>query len=164
MPEGRLKAYWAAAAVFALDRLTKVVIEHRVAESADYRVIPGFFDIVHSANRGVAFGIFNESSVEWRSMALILVSVAAVIVIGAYLWRARRIDSATLWGLALILGGAAGNALDRILSGRVTDFLDFHVGEYHWYTFNVADSGVVIGSALLILDMLRTKRQAANVS
>ena len=97
-------------------------------------------------------------------MALILVSVAAVIVIGAYLWRARRIDSATLWGLALILGGAAGNALDRILSGRVTDFLDFHVGEYHWYTFNVADSGVVIGSALLILDMLRTKRQAANVS
>ena len=163
MAEGRLKAYAAAAAVFGLDRLTKVIIEHRVSESASYRVIPGFFDIVHSENRGVAFGIFNDSTFEWRSLALILVSVAAVIFVSAYLWRARHIDSATLWGLALILGGAAGNAFDRIVSGRVTDFLDFHIGGHYWPTFNVADSGVVIGSGLLLLDMLFAKRRAANV-
>jgi len=163
MPEGRIKACAAAAAVFALDRLTKVVIERRVAESADYRVIPGFFDIVHSANRGVAFGMFNDSAFAWRTLALGLVNVAAVIAIVAFLWRARHIGPSTLWGLALILGGAAGNGLDRIVSGRVTDFLDFHIGEYYWPTFNVADSCVVIGSALLILDMLLTKRQAANV-
>jgi signal peptidase II len=70
----------------------------------------------------------------------------------------------TLWGLALILGGAAGNGLDRIVSGRVTDFLDFYLGGYHWPAFNVADSSIVIGSGLLILDMLRTKRPAPNVS
>jgi signal peptidase II len=163
MAEGRIKAYAAAAAVFGLDRLTKRIIEQRVSESATYPVIPGFFDIVHSENRGVAFGIFNDSAVEWRSLALIVVAVAAVIVVSVFLWRARHIDSGVLWGLALILGGAAGNAFDRIVSGRVTDFLDFYIGAYHWPAFNVADSGVVIGSGLLLVDMLRSKGQAANV-
>ena len=92
-----------------------------------------------------------------------MVAVAAVIFVGVYLWRARHIDRMTLWGLALILGGAAGNAFDRIVSGRVTDFLDFYAGGYHWPAFNVADSGVVIGSGLLLLDILLSKRQAANV-
>jgi signal peptidase II len=94
---------------------------------------------------------------------LILVAVVAVIFVSVYLWRAQHIDTATLWGLALILGGAAGNAFDRIVSGRVTDFLDFYIGAHHWPTFNVADSGVVIGSGLLLLDMLLAKQQAANV-
>jgi signal peptidase II len=163
MPEGRLKAYAAAAAVFGLDRLTKVIIEQRVSESATCRVIPGFFNIVHSENRGVAFGIFNDSAFQWRSLVLIVVAVVAVVFVGAYLLRARHIDTATLWGLALILGGAAGNAVDRIVSGRVTDFLDFYIGDYHWPTFNVADSGVVVGSGLLLLDMLLSKRRTANV-
>jgi signal peptidase II len=163
MAEGRLKAYLAAAAVFGLDRLTKLVIERWVPESVSYRVIPGFFDIVHSENRGVAFGIFNDSTFEWRNLALIAVAVAAVIFISIYLWRARQVDTAMLWGMALILGGAAGNAIDRIVSGRVTDFLEFYIGEYHWPTFNMADSALVIGSGLLLLDMLRSK-QAANVS
>jgi signal peptidase II len=163
MAEARLKAYAAATAVFGLDRLTKAIVEQRVSESASYRVIPGFFDIVHSENRGVAFGIFNDSAVEWWSLALIVVAVVAVVFVGVYLWRERQIDTATLWGLALIMGGAAGNAFDRIVSGRVTDFLDFYIGNYHWPTFNVADSGVVVGSGLLLLDMLLSKRQAANV-
>jgi len=163
MAEGRFRAYAVAAGVFGLDRLTKRIIEQRVSESATYKVIPGFFDIVHSENRGVAFGILNDSAVEWRSVALILVAVAAVIFVSAYLWRARHIDAPLLWGLALILGGAAGNAFDRIVSGRVTDFLEFYIGEYHWPTFNVADSAIVIGSGLLLVDMLRSKRQAANV-
>ncbi|MGA2041418.1 MAG: signal peptidase II [Bryobacteraceae bacterium] len=164
MAEGRIRAYAVAASVFALDRVTKTIVERRVSESAAYPVIPGFFDIVHTENHGVAFGVFNDSAFEWRTLALIVVSVAAVIFVSAYLWRARHIDGATLWGLALILGGAAGNAFDRVVSGRVTDFLDVYIGVYHWPTFNVADSCVVVGSGLLILDMLRTKRQAANVS
>lgn len=163
MAEGRFKAYAAAAAVFGLDRLTKWIIEQRVSESAACRVIPGFFDIVHSENRGVAFGIFNDSAVAWRPLALILVAVIAVIFVSVFLWRARHIDAIMLWGLALILGGAAGNAFDRIVSGRVTDFLEFYIGEYHWPTFNVADSAIVIGSGLLLVDMLLSKRQAANV-
>jgi len=164
MADIRMKAYGAAVAVFALDRLTKWIIESRVSFSATYKVIPGFFDIVNSQNRGVAFGILNDSTSEWRTTLLVVASIAAVILVSVVLWNAQRLDRLLLWGLALILGGAAGNVFDRILWGRVTDFLLFYVGEYQWPTFNVADSAIVIGSALLLLDQFRPKRQAANVS
>jgi signal peptidase II len=159
----RLRAYSAAAAVFALDRLTKWIVETRVSFADTYKVIPGFFDIVRSQNRGVAFGLFNESTFEWRTTLLVLLSAAAVVVVSAVLWKAQQLDRPSLWGLALILGGAGGNLLDRILWGRVTDFLDCYLGDYHWPTFNVADSALVVGSGLLLIDLLRPKRQAANV-
>jgi len=164
MVDIRLKAYIAAAAVFALDRLTKWIIETRVSFLDTYRVIPGFFDIVRSQNRGVAFGIFNDSTSEWRTVLLIVASVAAVAAIGVLLWNARRLDRYSVWGFALILGGAAGNVFDRIVSGQVTDFLLLYVGQYQWPTFNVADSAIVTGSGLLLLDLLKSKRQASNVS
>ena len=162
MADFRTKAYGAAALVFALDRLTKWLIETRVSFLDSYHVIPGFFDIVHSENRGVAFGIFNDSTSEWRTTLLVVASIAAVLVVSFMLWR-DQLDRKSMWGLSLILGGAAGNVFDRIVWGRVTDFLDFYVGSYHWHTFNLADSAIVIGSGLLLLDLLRTKRQTANV-
>ena len=94
---------------------------------------------------------------------LIVLSIAAVIFVSAMLWRPERLDRTSRWGLALILGGAAGNVIDRIAWGQVTDFLEFYVGGYHWPTFNVADSAIVIGSGLLLVELLRPKRQAANV-
>jgi signal peptidase II len=163
MADLRAKAYGASVLVFALDRFTKWLVETRVSVVDTIRVIPGFFDIVHSQNKGVAFGLFNDSTNEWRTTALVVLSLAAVAFIGAMLWRPEKLDRLSLWGLALVLGGAAGNVCDRLLWGRVTDFLEVYLGEYHWPTFNVADSAIVIGSALLILDMLRPKRQAANV-
>jgi signal peptidase II len=108
--------------------------------------------------------VFNDSVSAWRTGLLVLGSIAAVVVITAMLWKAEKLDRKTMWGCALILGGAAGNLVDRILFGQVTDFLLFHVGEYQWPTFNVADSAIVIGSGLLLLDLLRTKRREANVS
>src|SRR5947199_10515769 len=164
MVDIRLKAYIAAAAVFALDRLTKWIIETRVSFLDTYRVIPGFFDIVRSQNRGVAFGIFNDSTSEWRTTLLVIASVAAVAVVSAMLWNARKLDRYSLWGLSLILGGAAGNVFDRIVSGQVTDFLLIYIGEHQWPTFNVADSAIVVGSGLLLMDLLRSKRQATHVS
>lgn len=164
MVDLRWKAYGAAGGIVVLDRLTKWLIESRVSFLDTYRVIPGFFDIVHSQNRGVAFGMFNDSTSEWRTVLLVVASIAAVLVISTMLWKAERLDRKTLWGCALILGGATGNLVDRLLWGRVTDFLLFHVGEYQWPTFNVADSAIVLGSGLLLIDLLRTKRQAANVS
>jgi signal peptidase II len=139
------------------------MVQTRLSAMDTYRVIPGFFDIVHSENRGVAFGIFNDSSSEWRTTLLIVLTVGAVIVLSAMLWNAHRMAGYCLWGLALILGGAAGNVFDRIARGSVTDFLDVYLGEHHWHTFNVADSAIVIGSCLLLLDVLRPQRQAANV-
>jgi signal peptidase II len=159
----RLKAYGIGTLVVALDRLTKWLIESHVSFLDTYRVIPGFFDIVRSENRGVAFGLFNDSTSQWRTTLLVLLSIAAVIGVSVVLWRPDRLDRTSRWGFALILGGAAGNVVDRILWGRVTDFLLFYIRDYQWPAFNVADSAIVIGSGLLALSLLRPKPQAANV-
>ena len=163
MADLRVKAYAAAGAVFALDRLTKMIVERRVSFFDTYKVIPGFFDIVRSQNRGVAFGIFNDSTSEWRTTLLVIASMAAVVLVSVMLWNARRLDRWSIWGFALILGGAAGNVFDRVVYGRVTDFLLLYIGDFQWPTFNVADSAIVVGSCLLLVDLLRSKRQTANV-
>jgi signal peptidase II len=162
MIDSRLKAYSLSALVFAIDRMTKSVIEAHVSPFDVHPVIPGFFDIVHSQNRGVAFGLMNDSTSAWRTVVLIVFSAAALILVAGLLWKASRLDRLTATGLALVLGGAAGNLFDRILWGRVTDFLEFYIGDLHWPTFNVADSCIVIGSGLLLLELLRPKRQPAG--
>jgi signal peptidase II len=101
----------------------------------------------------------NESTSAWRTIVLIVFAAAALLLVAGMLWRASRMDRWTATGLALVLGGAAGNLFDRILWGRVTDFLEFYIGSWHWPTFNVADSCVVVGSGLLLLEILRSKRQ-----
>jgi signal peptidase II len=163
MSDLRLKAYSAAAAVVALDRLTKWIVETRVSLVDSFRVIPGFFDIVHTQNRGVAFGLLDDSAGGWQSAILVVLSLAAVGLLSALLWNPRRLDPRSLWGFSLILGGAAGNVFDRIIFGRVTDFLLVYIGSYQWPAFNVADSAIVIGCGLLLLDLLHTKRQAIHV-
>jgi len=163
MVDIRWRAYGAALGLFALDRLTKRIIEARVSFIDSHKVIPGFFDIVHSENRGVAFGIFNDATSTWRTTLLIIASLGAVVLVSAMLWNAQRLDRFSRWGFALILGGAAGNVFDRIVSGRVTDFLLFYIGNYQWPACNVADSAIVVGSGLLLIDLLRPRRQAANV-
>lgn len=164
MVDIRAKAYGVAAGVFALDRLTKWFIESRLSFFDTYKIIPGFFDIVRSQNAGVAFGIFNDSTSQWRTALLIAASLGAVALLTGMLWRARTLDRYSIWGFALILGGAAGNVFDRIVRGHVTDFLLLYIGQYQWPTFNVADSAIVVGSGLLLLDLLRSKRQATHVS
>jgi signal peptidase II len=164
MVDRRLIGYGAALAVFALDRITKRLVETRLSFDDTVRVIPGFFDIVHSQNRGVAFGIFNDSAFQWRTALLVTAALAAVVVVSWMLRNAARMDRCTFWGLALVLGGALGNVYDRIVSGQVTDFLLFYLGDYQWPAFNVADSAIVVGSGLLLLELVRPKRQVANAS
>ena len=163
MVDRRWKAYGVAAAVFTLDRLTKRIVENRFSFFDSYKVIPGFFEIVHTENRGVAFGMLSGAAPGWPSVLLSVLTAAAVVAVSAVLWKARRLDQRALWGLALILGGAAGNVADRLAWGRVTDFLLFYIGQYQWPTFNLADSAIVIGSGLVALDALRPNRQT-NVS
>lgn len=164
MADIRVKAYGVAAGVLALDRLTKWIIESRLTFFDTHKIIPGFFDIVRSENRGVAFGIFNDSTSPLRTALLIIAALAAVALLTGMLWRARTMDRNSTWGFALILGGAAGNVFDRIVYGHVTDFLLLYIGQYQWPTFNVADTAIVAGSGLLLLDLLRSKRQATHVS
>ena len=148
--------------VFALDRITKRIIEAHVSVLDTHPVIPGFFDIVHARNRGAAFSMFADSTSPWRPFFLIGLSIAALILVAGILRNASRLDRPTAIGLSLILGGALGNVFDRIVSGAVTDFLDFYIGNLHWPAFNVADSAIVIGSCLLLLSLLRPKQQTAG--
>lgn len=156
MPEtrGRALAYGAALLVLALDRITKLLIESRVAFWETLTVIPGFCDIVHTANRGAAFSMFAGADSAWRDVLLAGISAAAVILLGVLVWRAgpERL------GLALAMGGAAGNLYDRIAHGAVTDFLDLHAGSYHWPAFNLADSAITVGAGLVILELWRARR------
>jgi signal peptidase II len=162
MVDPRLKAFGVAAAVVGLDRFTKWLIETRISVLDTYNVIPGFFDIIHSSNRGVAFSIFNDSTSPWRTTLLIAAALVALGVVGTMIWRSTGADRSMLYGLALIFGGALGNLFDRAVWGAVTDFLDFYLGSLHWPAFNVADSAVVVGSGLLLLDLLRSRREPAR--
>jgi signal peptidase II len=164
MRDARLKCVGLAAFIFALDRLTKWYVEQHISFSDDYKIIPGLFDMIHSENRGMAFGVFNDSESPWRTLALIVLSIGAMIAVSVMLWRAKGLDTRMYWALALILGGAGGNLYDRMITGRVTDFLLFYIGEHQWPAFNVADSAVVVGCGLLILDQGRGKHGKANVS
>jgi len=158
----RTLVYGLAGAVFAVDRFTKWIIESRFGPYDNVVVIPGFFEIVHSENQGAAFGLFAESTSAWRTVLLIGFSVVALIALAVMLWRTSRLDRTTSIALALILGGAMGNVFDRIHFGRVTDFLLFYIGNYQWPAFNAADSAIVIGSGLLLLDFIKPKRQPAH--
>jgi signal peptidase II len=155
-------AFVLAAAVFFLDRVTKYWVESRVATSDTCTVIPGFFSIIHTHNRGAAFGLFSGAQSGWQTLFLVGLSVSAMVLITSLLWRpsgGRLASSRRLrLGLSLVLGGALGNLYDRLAHGAVTDFLELYVGDFHWPTFNVADSAITIGAALLMLDMLRSRQ------
>jgi len=120
-------------------------------------VIPGFFRITHTENRGAAFGLFAESPSEWKVALLIVYSVVALLIVSSLLWKNSHSLNTTGIGLALILGGAIGNLWDRLVSGHVVDFLLFYVGSYQWPVFNFADSAIVVGAGLLVFEILFAK-------
>jgi signal peptidase II len=143
--------------VLLLDRATKWVIAKNIALHGNIQVVPNFFRITHVENRGAAFGLFADSPSQWKIYMLVLFSVVALVIVSALLWRNSHTMSTTGVGLSLILGGALGNLWDRLVSGKVVDFLLFYVGQYQWPAFNVADSAIVIGAGLLIFEILFTK-------
>jgi signal peptidase II len=155
----RIVAFLEALGVFTLDRWTKWMVETQFGSYDSKTVIPGFFNIVRSQNPGVAFGIFAENASRSRTSVLVGVSIVAVLLLAAMLWRIDRLDTPSATGLAFIFGGAMGNVFDRIRMGSVTDFLDFYAGTYHWYTFNVADASICTGACLLILSMFLSQRK-----
>ena len=155
-----------AALVFVLDRVTKVLIERNVSIWDTHQVIPGFFNIVHTKNRGAAFGMFSDGTSELRTFLLIGVSIAVLIFVAVLLLQPSRAgfsgSRTTMIGLSLVLGGAIGNIYDRIVSGMVTDFLEFYMGQWHFAAFNVADSAITVGAGLLLLDMWMSRKQAVQ--
>ncbi|MGH7124260.1 MAG: signal peptidase II [Stellaceae bacterium] len=126
------------------------------ARGAPQRVVTSFFNLILTWNRGMSFGLFNRES-PWNT-ALFSV-LAAVIVTGLLIWLWRTESPLVGAGIGLVAGGAVGNVIDRLRLGAVTDFLDFHWQDWHFATFNLADSAITTGVALLLLDALLNRRE-----
>lgn len=157
-PRPRVWPFVVATLVFVADQITKGFIQ-RLPSDADIRVLPHCFSIVHLENTGIAFGLLQHGSA-WMRFGLIGGSLAALAVVLVLLWRQRH----SFWvafALALILGGASGNLLDRILRGRVVDFLLVYWRSYSWPAFNVADSAITVGASILIVQVLFERPRGA---
>jgi len=157
----RWRAFGVAGAVIALDRLSKWLVEAYLPAGETRALIPGFFNLIRTENRGAAFSLLAGADDAWRAGLLIALSAVAVVLISAVLWRSGAgLDSGPLLrrGLALILGGAAGNLVDRVFRGAVTDFLELYAGHFHWPVFNLADAAITIGALLVLWDMWRARR------
>jgi signal peptidase II len=147
--------------VVLLDRWTKRLAAARIAMYAHIQVIPGFFRLTHTENTGAAFSLFADSPSHWKIAMLIGFSVVAMLVVSVLLWKQSHAVTITGIALSLILGGALGNLWDRVASGKVVDFLLFYVKQYQWPVFNLADSAIVVGASLLVIEILFHKAPAS---
>jgi len=138
--------------VIVLDQVTKFGISHTLAYGESVPLMP-FFNLVLAYNTGAAFN-FLANAGGWQRLFFTAIAVVASAVI-IYLLRKHHRQTLFSFALCLILGGALGNLIDRILLGHVVDFLDFYVAGYHWPAFNVADSAITVGAALLVWDGFR---------
>jgi signal peptidase II len=152
-----------SALVITADRLTKNWIAAHIRLGGAIPIIPHFLRLTHWTNEGAAFSLFADSAspnaVRW---ALVAFTIAAALAIFVVLLRLGSQFTLTTVALALILGGALGNVHDRILYGSVIDFIEVHIFSYHWPDFNVADSSVVTGACMLLLDSLLPHRKSAS--
>ena len=117
-------------------------------------MVPGFLDLTHVRNTGAAFGILNTADFPFKTALVALVATAALVGVGLYAANLARHQLVARVGLALIIGGAAGNLLDRVIAGSVVDFVDVYWRVHHFWAFNVADSAITIGVTIMILDMI----------
>jgi signal peptidase II len=163
-----------ALVILFFDQLTKILAHAYLSPRGPVAIVDGLFNLDYSRNPGGLFGYFSDLADPWRTGLLTLFPLVAIGLIVAFLVTAAQADRVTMLGLGLILGGAVGNLLDRLFRGEVVDFLDVYVsaprladwlvsrfGTAHWPTFNVADSAIVCGAGLLLLDMLRPRARPA---
>ena len=142
-------------AIVIADQLSKAAIRAWIPMHDSVTIIPGFLDFTHVLNTGAAFGFLNAADFPYKTAAIAFVATAALVGVGLYSANLSRHQVAARIGLALIVGGAAGNLVDRLVLGSVVDFVDVYWGDYHFWAFNVADSAISIGVTIMILDMLR---------
>lgn len=148
--------------VVLLDRWTKHIVARRIALYAHIQVIPGFFRITHTENTGAAFSLFADSHAPWKTGMLIAFSVVALVIVSILLWKNNHAHILTAVALSLIMGGAIGNLWDRVTTGRVVDFLLVYVKRYQWPVFNLADSAIVVGAGLLVLEIVFGQEKHAS--
>jgi signal peptidase II len=145
---------WLPLAVLLLDQVTKAMVRAMLPLHESVTIIPGFLDFTHVRNTGAAFGFLN--AVDFPLKTVVLTAVATAGLIGVAIYSATLVHQQLMarMGLALIIGGAAGNLVDRVAIGSVVDFVDVYWRGYHFWAFNVADSSITVGVAIMILDMI----------
>ena len=148
-----------AIAVVLLDQATKAWITSTMRLHDSFAVIGGFFNITYIRNPGAAFGFLAGASPLFRYTFFLAVTMAAILLILHYVRASRMDEPAQISALALILAGAVGNLIDRIRFGEVVDFLDVYIGSHHWPAFNVADSAISVGAAILVVILLRKRNE-----
>ena len=150
---GRVQAVVAITVVVA-DQLVKAMVRSRLALHESVTVIPGFFDLTRVHNSGAAYGFLNGVEFPFKTVLLSCVAMAALVGLAVYSASLDRKQRLTRIGLTLVIGGAAGNLIDRVTAGYVLDFVDLYRGDWHFWAFNVADSAITIGVVLMILELL----------
>ncbi len=151
-----------SAFVIVADRLTKMAAVAWLDPLRPTPVVPGFFDLTLVRNPGGVFGLMRDLSEGIRSVVFTLVPAVVIAAIGLYAWRLPSQQRLTRTALALVLGGATGNLIDRISLGHVIDFLDVYWRDHHWPAFNIADSAICVGVALMLLEGLFVRSPGAN--
>ena len=143
-----------AVAVVVLDQAVKALVREYIALSESLTIVPGFFDLTRVHNTGTAFGFMNALDFPFKPVVLTCVAIAALGGLGIYARSLPREQWLARTALALILGGAAGNLIDRVSLGYVVDFVDVYWSRWHFWAFNVADAAISVGVALMLFDML----------
>ena len=156
VPPRRHLEVWLPMVIVAVDQATKAMIRASLAEHESRTIIPGLMDFTHVLNSGAAFGFLNGVDFPFKTVVIAVIATAALIGVGVYAASLSHHQLIARIGLALIIGGAAGNLIDRVLTGSVVDFVDVYWGMHHFWAFNVADSAISVGVTMLILDMLTT--------
>jgi signal peptidase II len=137
-------------ALLGIDQLTKALVARSIPFQSSKSIIPGFFNLTHIRNRGAIFGFFSHSESRILFVFLTLVSLVALGLVIYYFFKTPSSQRFMKLSLSVILAGALGNLIDRIIRGYVIDFLDFHIKNWHWPSFNVADACITAGAFLLI--------------
>ncbi len=160
----RVSELWLAAVVVVADQATKALVRALLPLHESVTVLPGFMDLTHVRNTGAAFGILNAAEFPFKGPIIALIATVALIGVGFYAAALPASQRAARYGLALVLGGAAGNLVDRVTAGYVVDFVDVYWRNYHFWAFNVADAAITIGVSLMIFDMLGLTRRVPQTS
>jgi len=149
---GSQKLWYLAIAVMVMgfDQFTKYWVSVKLREGDEIDIIRGFFKLSYTENPGIAFGMLNNGNVKWL---LVAISVTAIMVVIYYMRRTPISNTLLLWSLALLAAGICGNLIDRFRLGRVIDFLLLYYKDYQWPVFNVADTAITIGAALMAIEL-----------
>jgi signal peptidase II len=164
-PAGARRAsllWWLSLLIIAIDQLVKAWVRSTVSLFESRPLIPGFVDLAHVRNEGVAFGLFNSTDLQHKWVFTTALALAALAGVTYYARQLRPDERLARVGLSMILGGALGNLIDRVRAGYVLDFIDVYWRGWHFWAFNVADACISIGAILVFAELLLVKPHASH--